>query len=71
MTAVILLVVLWITLSYRKSLKQRNLAMAAKASMNEEKARMIERQTEILRGYDQTNYDDEEEQENSKEEEDK
>lgn len=70
MTAVILLVVLWITLSYRKTLKQRNLAMAAKASMNEEKARMIERQTEILRGYDQTNYEEFEE-ENSEEEEDK
>ena len=70
MTAVILLVVLWITLSYKKTLKQRNLAMAAKASMNEEKARMIERQTEILRGYDQTNYEELEE-EKSKEEEDK
>ena len=70
MTGIILLVVLWITLSYKKSLKEKNLAMAAKASMNEEKARMIERQTEILRGYDQTNYD-EEETENESNEEDK
>ena len=70
MTGIILLVVLWITLSYKKTLKKRNLAMAAKASMNEEKAKMIERQTEILRGYDQTNYE-EFKQENSSEEEDK
>ena len=71
MTAFILLVVLWITLNYRKSLKQKNLAMAAKASMNEEKARMIERQTEILRGYDQTNYEEDEEEKEQQEEEDK
>ena len=71
MTAFILLVVLWITLNYRKSLKQKNLAMAAKASMNEEKARMIERQTEILRGYDQTNYEEGEDEKEQQEEEDK
>ena len=67
MTGIILLVVLWITLSYKKSLKEKNLAIAAKASMNEEKARMIEIQTEILRGYDQTNYDEEENEVSKKE----
>ena len=50
MTAVILLVVLWITMTYRNSLKRKNLALAARASMNEEKARMIRRTTAILQG---------------------
>lgn len=50
MTAIILLVVLWITLKYRKSLKEKNLALVARAAMNEEKARMIKRTTAILKG---------------------
>ncbi len=50
MTGVILLVVLWITLKYKKVLQEKNLAMAAQASMNEEKAKMIKRTSAILQG---------------------
>ena len=41
MTAVILVVVLWIVLSYRKYLKKKNLALAAATAMNEEKAAIL------------------------------
>lgn len=41
MTAIILLVVLWITLSYSKHLKKKNLALAAAAAMNEEKVNIL------------------------------
>lgn len=36
MTAIILLIVLWITLSYRKHLIEKNRALAASMAMNEE-----------------------------------
>lgn len=41
MTAVILVVVLWIVLSYRKYLKKKNLALVAATAMNEEKAAIL------------------------------
>lgn len=41
MTGIILLVVLWITVSYSKNLKKKNLALAAAAAMNEEKANIL------------------------------
>lgn len=41
MTAVILLIVLWVVLKYQKFLKKKNAAVAASIAMNEEKANII------------------------------
>lgn len=59
MTAVILLVVVWIVLSYRKYLKKKNLTLAAAAAMNEEKAAILSGKVTALH-REVTNQDNDE-----------
>ncbi len=51
MTAVIMLVSLWVTLSYRKHLQKKNMAIAASVAMNEEKAHLIATKQAALAGH--------------------
>lgn len=48
MTGMIMLIVLWIVLSYRKHLKAKNAAVAASIAMNEEKVNIIKGKMEAL-----------------------
>ncbi len=53
MTGVLMLIVLWVTLSYRKYLKKKNAALMASAAMNEEKYNIINGNTNGLNKLEQ------------------
>lgn len=74
MTAIILLIVLWITLSYRKHLIEKNRALAASMAMNEEKYNILSGSAAALNHRDEeekTGMDEENEVPDEAEEEKK